>query len=505
MSPQRCDLLVLGGGISGAGVALEAARRGLRVVLVEAQDFAAGASSGSSKLVHGGLRYLQSGALHLTRESVQAREQLLRELPGLVQRLGFAMAHRRPHGPGRRTLQLGLWLYDQLAGRRTRGWVAPGDVAWLLPGLATDDGASLYEDATTDDARLTLRVLQEARRLGARLHNRTALTGLQRTPDGQVCGATLRGPDGQPWSVETRCVVAASGAWLGTLAAQHLPPGATPPPLRPLRGSHLLLPLWRLPLARAVAWRHPADGRPVFAYPWMGALIVGTTDLDHPDPDRRPRLSAAERDYLLQGLAHAFPAAGVQARDLQCSWSALRPVLASGRAVDPSRESREHLVWARDGLVALAGGKLTTFARMAGSALEAARPWLPAHPARHDGSLLPPDDTPPGDTGAVPADGPWRGRWGALASTVCQGGRVPGSDVHWGELRHSLQHEQVHHLDDLLLRRTRLGLLRPGFAADLLPALAPLCQALLGWSASRFAQERERYLCLMHDEHGIPA
>ncbi|KAB0576770.1 FAD-dependent oxidoreductase, partial [Ideonella dechloratans] len=227
MKPD-CDLLVLGGGISGAGVALEAARRGLRVTLVEARDYAWGASSRSSKLVHGGLRYLQSGALHLTRESVQEREALLRELPGLVERIGFVMAHRRPFGPGRRTMQIGLRLYDHLAGRRARGWASNADIPWLVPGLATDDGASLYEDATTDDARLTLRVLQEARSLGAELHNHTTLTALQRDGRGQIRGATLRGPDGFERSVACRCIVSASGPWLGTVAALA---GAAPPRL----------------------------------------------------------------------------------------------------------------------------------------------------------------------------------------------------------------------------------------------------------------------------------
>lgn len=495
MKPD-CDLLVLGGGISGAGVALEAARRGLRVTLVEARDYAWGASSRSSKLVHGGLRYLQSGALHLTRESVQEREALLRELPGLVERIGFVMAHRRPFGPGRRTMQIGLRLYDHLAGRRARGWASNADIPWLVPGLATDDGASLYEDATTDDARLTLRVLQEARSLGAELHNHTTLTALQRDAQGQICGATLRDPDGFERHLACRCIVSASGPWLGTVAALA---GATPPRLRPLRGSHLLLPLWRLPLARAVAWRHPEDGRPVFAYPWQGRLIVGTTDLDHPDLGTEPRIQPEELRYLLAALAHSFPRAGVTAADVQCTWAGVRPVIASDQPVAPSQESREHLVWAQDGLVALAGGKLTTFRRMAQAALAAARPWLPALP-------------PPVHRDILPAHAPvagvplrWQGRWGALAGQAARGALIPGTTTRWGELRHSLLHEQVRHLDDLLLRRSRLGLLMPGFAADLLPALQPLCQETLGWSAEHFRQERDRYLDRMTTTHGVPA
>jgi glycerol-3-phosphate dehydrogenase len=489
------DLLVIGGGISGAGVALEAARRGAKVLLIERQDFAWGASSRSSKLVHGGLRYLKTGALHLTRESVRERERLLRDAPGLVQRLPFVMAHRAGQSPSRGSMQVALRVVDLIAGRRTRGWADAQQAQWLVPGLACDS-ASLYEDATTDDARLTLRVLQEAKAHGAELRNYTELRELLRDDAGQVRGAVLRGPDGREETIDTRCVIAAAGAYLGPLATQTALPA---PRMRPLRGSHLLLPLWRLPLARAVAWSHPEDGRPVFAYPWQGTLLVGTTDLDHPDLGVEPRIAPVEQAYLLAALAHAFPRAGVQAQDIQCTWAGIRPVIDSGHNVDPSKESREHLVLADRGLVALSGGKLTTFRPMAQAALAAAAPWLPTLRGVRWDHEQPVFGTPAQVPGVPEA---LTGRWGPRAAEIDWSEPLAGTTTALGEIRHSLRHEQVRHLDDLLLRRTRLGLLVPGFAARLLPALQPLCQDLLGWSAAQFDAECERYLGLMTLQYG---
>ncbi len=480
------DLLVIGGGISGAAVALAGARRGLKVLLVERNDFASGASSRSSKLVHGGLRYLKQGDWRLTRGSLQAREQLLRDAPGLVRPLPFLMPHRPGQSPGRLAMRLGLAVYDGLAGRRTRRFLNATEAQAAVPGLAAERGASGYEDATTDDARLTLRLLQEARAAGAELCNHTELLALQRDAQGRVRGARLRAADGFEREIAMGCAVATAGAQLGLLAAQA---GLTLPPLRPLRGSHLLLPLECLPLRCAIAWSHPADGRPVFAYPWLGRLIVGTTDVDQADALAAARISAEEQAYLLAGLAHAFPLAGITAADLQCSWAGLRPVLASGDGRLPSQESREHLVLARDGLVAVAGGKLTTFATMAEAALQAAGPWLPALPPLI-GPLLPPA---------------LDGVWGRLSAEVRVGELLPGTQTLSGEIRHSLQHEQVMHLDDLLLRRTRLGLLMPGFGAAFLPLLQRPCQEWLGWDGARYAFECERYLAVMRSEHGVVA
>ena len=278
------DLLVIGGGITGAGILLEAARRGLKALLVEQKDFAWGTSSRSSKLVHGGLRYLATGSLRLTRDAVREREALLRAAPGLVEPQGFAFADHGTDIKRRLGFLAMLRVYDMLAGRREPHWERPEAFRMLAPNIGEKDlaGGIRYTDAKTDDARLVLRVLDEARAHGAVACNYVTVQSLVRD-GGKVHGAMLRDERSKgETAVRARVVVNATGAWselLGGVAGGSTPDRA--PRLRPLRGSHLVLPAWRLPLAQAVSLLHPADGRPVFAFPWEGVTLVGTTDVDH--------------------------------------------------------------------------------------------------------------------------------------------------------------------------------------------------------------------------------
>ncbi|MFS2021418.1 FAD-dependent oxidoreductase, partial [Massilia sp. CT11-108] len=211
------DVLVIGGGISGAGVLLEAARRGLKALLVERHDFAWGTSSRSSKLVHGGLRYLKDGHVRLTAESVREREMLLACAPGLVEPQGFAFAQYEG-ARGRRSFLAGLAIYDVMAGRRERHWLDADDFLMAAPNVKRDGlaGGIVYTDARTDDARLVLRVLREALDHGAAAVNYLGASELLRSPGGRVCGALLAG-DGTDYAVRARVVVDATGAWSGPL------------------------------------------------------------------------------------------------------------------------------------------------------------------------------------------------------------------------------------------------------------------------------------------------
>jgi glycerol-3-phosphate dehydrogenase len=514
------DLLVIGGGIAGAGVALEAARRGIPTMLVEARDFAWGSSSRSSKLVHGGLRYLREGAFGLTRESVRERGRLLRDAPGLVEPQRFLVGHYEGRSPGRRTMAAGLALYDAFAGRRTRAFHAPAEVLALAPHVAAQGlvGASSYLDAKTDDARLVLRVLQEARAHGARVFNQAAVKSLVRTGDaeapatgaacGAVVGARIEGA-GFTGVVRSRCVVNATGAWADGLRA-----GLGGPMLRPLRGSHLVFPLWRLPVAQSVSLFHPRDGRPVFATPWEGVALVGTTDLDHRDPpDVEPAVTADEVAYLLEALRTAFPRLGLQAADALCCFAGVRPVVDERAAGgDPSKAPREHVVRDERGLVTLTGGKLTTFRVNALDALRAAAPYLPG---RHDfraaagAPILEPVES---DARLARLPHALRARLvgrhgpnaGALVAEAGDMALVAGTSVAWAELHWALRHEQVHHLDDLLLRRTRLGLLLPAGAAGLLPRLEGAAREALGWGAGQWRDECERHARIVARCHTLP-
>ena len=539
------DILVVGGGIAGAGVALEAARRGLAVMLVEARDFAWGSSSRSSKLVHGGLRYLREGAFGLTRESVRERGRLLQDAPGLVEPQRFLMGHYEGRSPSRRTMGAGLAIYDAMAGQRSRAFHTPAQARALAPHMADEHllGASSYLDAKTDDSRLVMRVLQEAQRHGARVFNRAAVKSLLRAGDadmplsslsaeggasvkpGTVVGARVEGA-GFTGHVRARCVVNATGFW-----ADGLRCGLGPAMLRPLRGSHLVFPLWKLPVAQSVSLLHPRDGRPVFATPWEGVALVGTTDLDHhDDPDLEPSISARETAYLIEAMRHAFPRLDLRASDAICSFAGVRPVVddrAGGG--DPSKAPREHVVRDEQGLITVTGGKLTTFRVNALDALRHAAPYLAAA-ARRGGfaTTVVAGDTPPDDARAAMSaeDFDYRvadpifapqpaspellalphglrsrllGRHGPHAQALLREAApadleaVPGTATPWAELHWALRHEQVRFLDDLLLRRTRLGLLLPDGAATLLPRLEPVAREALVWSAGEWRDQCERY------------
>jgi glycerol-3-phosphate dehydrogenase len=506
---REWDLLVIGGGITGAGILLEAARRGLRALLVERRDFAWGTSSRSSKLVHGGLRYLKDGHLHLTRESVRERESLLRDAPGLVEPQGFAFAHYEGQR-GKRSFLAGLAIYDLLAGRRERHWLKSEEFLERAPNVARNmanaglAGGIVYTDAKTDDARLVLRVLGEAMTHGAAALNYVGARALLRI-DGRVSGAELHDEiGGAAYALKARVTVDATGAWSGALHGKG-------PRLRPLRGSHLILPAWRLPLSQAVSLMHPDDGRPVFAYPWEGTTLVGTTDLDHEQTmEKEARISRAELDYLLAALHAQFPQLGITEQDVLSTYAGVRPVIAGGHA-DASREGREHSVWSEDGLVAVAGGKLTTFRAIALDALKQVRAQLPdwrdeLRPCR----VFAP---PPAASQARAPGGLLRrlqGRHGASAGALLAAAGegecalVPGTETPWAELRWAARAEAVQRLEDLLLRRTRLGLQLKGGGMALMPRIRAICQPELGWDDARWEQEQQDYAALWRSHYGLP-
>ncbi|MGF2734733.1 glycerol-3-phosphate dehydrogenase/oxidase [Marinobacter sp. DUT-1] len=504
------DVVVVGGGITGAGVAREAAGSGLRTLLVEQKDFAWGTSSRSSKMVHGGLRYLGSGHLRLARESLAERQRLMQEAPGLVDPLPFVMPHFRKTFPGPKLFQLLLGIYDRIAGVRTRRYLNHQEALQWVPGLDPEDlnGASLFMDGVTDDSRLVLRVLDEARRDGAICLNYTEARTLRRNA-GRISGIELVDTeDGHTLTVRTPLVINATGAWASTLQQQ----ASTSEPLhiRPLRGSHLVVPWRRLPVSCAVSLLHPDDRRPVFAFPWAGMTVLGTTDLDHQgDMNIEPGISPDEVNYLMAIAGRLFPSSGLDRNDIVSTWAGVRPVVTDGSGKAASKESREHVLLEDNGLVSIAGGKLTTFRRVAREALEMGL-------GEHRRHLLRPDASPV-FTRPSPTNRParisfltWqrlRGWYGANVETLVEADNlasVAHTEVLWAELAWACQREQVVHLDDLLLRRSRLGLVLPGGAAEILPAIRRYCQPLLGWSDQQWQQEEKRYLKLYKQAYSVP-
>ncbi len=510
---QPWDLLVIGGGITGAGILREAARRGLRALLVEQRDFAWGTSSRSSKLVHGGLRYLSEGKLRLTRASVAERERLVAEAPGLVERLGFLLATYEGAHPGSLTYRAGLSLYDLLAVRWSHQHYDPEDFRMLAPHIELRGlkGGFRYGDAQTDDARLVLRVLTEAVAAGATALNYAVAESLIREA-GVVSGVRLVDRERQR-SAEVRAtvVINATGAWADRLR-QEL---GAPRRIRPLRGSHLTFPAWRFPLAQALTVSHPEDQRPVFFIPWEGVTLIGTTDVDHDAPlDDEPAVSADEVRYLFAAIEAEFPSLGVTARDVMASFSGVRPVINTGKA-DPSRESRDHAVWDEEGLLTVTGGKLTTFRLMALDALKAARRRLPALKGLRSRTAVLDSVATALPAGADTLDDEARrrliGRYGAEAAPLVTAARsreltpIPGTRTLWAELRWAARAEAVVHLDDLLLRRVRLGLLLPDGARDLLPDVRRICHSELGWDDARWEREADAYLGTWRGCYHLPA
>lgn len=499
---QPWDLVVVGGGITGAGILGEAVRHGKRALLVEAQDFSSGTSSRSTKLVHGGLRYLRQGQFLVTRKSVRERERLMDEGVGLINPLAFSLAAFPGDQMPKWMYGVGLAMYDVLAWKWAHAKQSKKQILAQIPSLegSVVTGGYRYYDAQTDDSRLTIRVLREAVKQGGTAVNYVKAEKLLRTADGKVRGIVVRdvapgkpGEASRTQEIEAKVVVNATGAWADDLRKEL----GHEKKLRRIRGSHLTFKHERLPLPEAVSLLHPKDQRAVFAIPWEGVTILGTTDVDHGSLDEEPAISAEERAYLLEAAARAFPAAELVDKDIISSWSGVRPVIDTGKS-DPSKESREHAIWNENGLLTITGGKLTTFAVMARDALAAAEPEL--GPLKERTRVLEPnlDDELTWPKQMSDEDRlRLLGRFGAelqdVISATADNSRIPGSIAFWSELRHAARDEGVVTLSDLLLRRVRLGLLLPNGGLDLIADIKKIAQPELGWDDATWDREVASY------------
>lgn len=507
------DVIVVGGGVTGAGILRLLAARGVKVLLVERADFSYGTSSRSTKLVHGGLRYLAQKQYSVTKESVRERERLMKEAPGLVDPLGCLFPVFRGASPRKQTAAAALAIYDLFGSKWAHQYYHGDDFALLAPHVGPDGlrGGFRYFDAVTDDSRLVLRLLGEGVRAGGVALNYVSAETLLRDGRGQVKGVALRdNVSGKTAEVKARVVINATGAWADQLRQQV---GGSPR-VRPSRGSHFMFPFWRAPVAQAVTLFHPRDRRPVFVIPWEGATLTGTTDIDHRQPlDDEPRAEWAEVEYVLEALTLRFPAWRLSAEDIMTSFAGVRPIVASGTGVDPHKESRRHVVLEEGGLVTVTGGKLTTFRRMALETLHQARtvwPELPV-PGETDRVFGPlPDELPSTPGLDESARRRMLGRYGADACQVVAAATpgeleaIPGTESRWVELRWAARQEGVVHLDDLLLRRVRLGLLLPGGGRALLGRVRSIVQPELGWDDATWGAEAERYTRIWADYYSPP-
>jgi glycerol-3-phosphate dehydrogenase len=510
---QPWDIIVIGGGITGAGILREATRLGLKALLVEQADFSWGTSSRSSKLVHGGLRYLKEGRIRLTRDAVREREQLLHDGPGLIEPLDFLLATYDGEHPGRLVYTAGLTIYDLLALRWSHRYFSAQDFKLLAGQLSQEglEGGFRYGDAQTDDARLVLRVLQEAVADGATAINYTRAEALIAGENGRVRGVRLYDREGKRTAeVNAMIVVNASGAWADKLRSKK----ESGKRIRPLRGSHLVFPAWKLPVAQAVSFLHPLDQRPVFILPWEEVTIVGTTDEDHTESlDNEPSISGEEVAYLMAAIQARYPSLGVTLDDILSTYAGVRPVVSSGK-VEASKESRDHIIWNEDGLITVTGGKLTTFRVIAEEVLEEVRQQFNDLPAF---DIEAPILNPVAALEAVPQNledetlRRLQGRYGAYTQHLLNAAK-PGelspissqTNILWAELRWAARAEGVMHLDDLLLRRVRLGLVTEQGGRDHLDRIRAICQCELGWDDQRWLEEEAAYKQLWESCYSLP-
>ncbi|HEX5414215.1 MAG TPA: glycerol-3-phosphate dehydrogenase/oxidase [Chloroflexota bacterium] len=363
------DVLVIGGGITGAGIALDAAARGLRVALVEKGDFASGTSSRSTKLVHGGLRYLAQYRFRLTREALSERSLLQRLAPHLVEPIPFLFPiyHKRTEVW---RVNTGLWLYDLMAGlRRTKvhRQLTRQAVLQRAPRLNPQGlrAGFLYYDARTDDARLVVEVLKAAVEYGAVAANYVEAERVQ-NETGRAAGVIARDTfSGEAFPISARKVVVATGVWLDQiLAASNLnDPSANRKRVRPAKGVHLIVPRDRMNCETAVAFPTP-DNRLMFVIPWQGAVLIGTTDTDYDGPLDNPRANRADLDYILNVVNGAFPGTNLTDADVVSIQAGLRPLIDSGEETTAAVSREDKIFEIPDGTIAIAGGKLTTYRRM---------------------------------------------------------------------------------------------------------------------------------------------
>ncbi len=580
LAGNEFDVLVIGGGITGAGVALDAASRGYSVGLLERADYAAGTSSRSSKLVHGGLRYLQNFDLGLVREALLERQLLVALAPHLVRPLPLVVPAFEGARPDR-LMGVGLNLYDvmsvdrgRLRGRRGRrgraeragapdgaatSAAAPeapashGEQAWsperhrmisgeevleLVPALAAREpsGGYLFYDCQTDDARLVLTVLGEAERFGAVCANRVAAVGLLER-DGRACGVrALDVEEGEEFEIRAASVVNATGVWADELRPQELHDEAELPRIRPSRGTHVTLSQEDLPLVGG-AIVPAGEGRSIFALPWLGRTLVGTTDNDYDGPLEHVRPAAEDVDYLLDAV-NTFFATDLGPEHLTGAYAGVRPLISTGdpkKSVDISRKAE--LYETSSGMVTITGGKLTTWRRMAKLAVDriVEREARDAPCRTHEiplGAAVAATELPRVEGVPEASYAALAARYGYAAHEVlaiaAERGElaqpvIAGLPDLLAESALAARHEQARSIGDVLLRRTRLGLLAareltganaggvPPDGAAVAPTdagerggpparVAAVLARELGWSPERTDQELERFARETHDE-----
>lgn len=480
LSSGTFDLVVIGGGITGAGVARDAALRGLSVALVERDDFASGTSSRSSRLIHGGVRYLEHGHFHLVFEASHERRTLLQTAPRLVRPLRFTWPVYAGARIPRWKLSAGLGLYDALAlfsnvGRHRRR--SASGICEAEPALRSDDllGGAQYWDAATDDSVLTLATVLSAAAHGAVVLNHArviALTGGE-SPE-LVIRDSLGAGD---FTVRARTVVNATGPWTDDI--RRLEAAESPAAVLGTKGVHIAVPAARVGNRGAITMLSPRDARVMFCLPAGEQTIIGTTDTATTMPPDDVRATRDDVAYLLEAVNAYFPGAALTARDVLASWAGIRPLVAARNAGDPASASREHAIATGPrGIITVTGGKLTTYRRIAEQVVDVVVRKLRAQPTAHScRTALEPLELPP----RSPV-------FGQLFEPI-----LPGHAWTLADAVHGAEREMACTLGDILIRRTKVAFASRDHG---IPAALRVAQAVarhLDWDAAECARQVESY------------
>jgi glycerol-3-phosphate dehydrogenase len=470
-SGEQFDLLVIGGGITGCGVARDAAMRGLKVALIERDDFASGTSGRSSRLIHGGIRYLEQGQLHLVHESIRERQTLLRIAPHLVRPLAFTWPIYRGARVGKVKLSAGLLVYQLMAVGRSRKHSTLNAAQTLdrepcLKSMGLTGGA-VYYDACTDDARLTVANAVAARELGATVVSHTRVTEIIR--DGaKAVGVVARSQHtGESGEIRARVVVNATGVWQNTFDS-----GERARRMHGSKGAHIGVPRERVGNRDALTLISPVDGRVMFCLPAGPQTIIGTTDTWTDESPETVHASAAEVDYLLRSANAYFPRAELTQDEVVSAWAGIRP-LASGQGANPSAVSREHsIVTDGSGVINVTGGKLTTYRSMAAEIVDRVQEALGRErsEAPTDSVELPGADRPKEIARLQREDT-------SLAKPLVEGLVYTGAHLVYG-----VSSEMAQTLSDLLIRRTHLAFETRDHGKSVAPRVADIVAPLLGWN-----------------------
>jgi len=513
LAADEFDVLVVGAGVTGAGVALDAASRGLRTALVERDDFASGTSSKSSKLVHGGLRYLQQGDVRLVYQALRERQILRHNAPHLVKILPFLIPIFSKDGLINRKLARAMgsamWMYDLTGGARIgklHKRLKVDEAVAHMPTLPRDRlaGANLYYDARADDARLTLTLARTAALdHGAVVANGVGLVGIAKDGAGRVTGATVRTAEGDELLVACKAVVNAAGVWSDDV--RELDEGTHPHSIRPAKGIHITVPwsLVRNDIAAVIPV--PKDKRSVFVVPWGEFTYIGTTDTDYDGPVDDPQCTDEDIAYLL-GAINGAVTGEITEKDIVGTWAGLRPLVkdaTSNRTADLSR--RHKVTRSPSGVITITGGKLTTYREMAADTVDDVVGYLGPldHPVskrsltrklRLRGAK--------GYEDEVGRDEELAERYGGEAATVralvaddptLGEPLVPGLPYQKAEAVYAARHEMARTLDDVLTRRTRARLLARDASADAAPEVAALLAPELGWDEAEQKRQVAEY------------